>query len=412
MSEVVPLAEAHDESRLRREGHRARERRRATGCRSRRARARRAPFVDAVAAGDERAIEQVVTAARSLRGAARGALVGGRRGRRRRELRRPAPHAAQRAVGRRPDRGGARDLVVGELRLGDHLPPARRPLHPPEHRRRRPVAARSRRRRGDVHAEPDQRGRRAADRGELGARRGRRRGPRDPRHASASTAPARCSSARRASRRSRSAPRPTAARSRRRSRRSASSSSASTTISSRSCSALAERCEEVYGPARDIEWAFADGQLYLLQCRAVTRAGSSPRPTRAAGRERAGRGDRARAVLRQHEPARRRRHRRAVQGASLRRGRDGHQGRRGRRRVLRDRVGRGDGLDRRPAARDADARATTSARSPSSTRARARRRSPRTPSSSATGSPTGSSGRSCRRTARSAGSSCRPSRGS
>jgi phosphoenolpyruvate synthase/pyruvate phosphate dikinase len=37
---------------------------------------------------------------------------------------------------------------------------------------------------------------------------------------------------------------------------------------------LADRCEQVYGPARDIEWAFADGQLYLLQCRAVTRAGS------------------------------------------------------------------------------------------------------------------------------------------
>ena len=38
---------------------------------------------------------------------------------------------------------------------------------------------------------------------------------------------------------------------------------------------LARRCEEVYGPARDIEWAFADGQLYLLQCRAVTRAGGA-----------------------------------------------------------------------------------------------------------------------------------------
>jgi hypothetical protein len=37
---------------------------------------------------------------------------------------------------------------------------------------------------------------------------------------------------------------------------------------------LAGRCEEVYGPARDIEWAFAGGQLYLLQCRAITRAGS------------------------------------------------------------------------------------------------------------------------------------------
>jgi pyruvate,water dikinase len=37
---------------------------------------------------------------------------------------------------------------------------------------------------------------------------------------------------------------------------------------------LAARCEQVYGPARDIEWAFADGELYLLQCRAITRAGS------------------------------------------------------------------------------------------------------------------------------------------
>jgi pyruvate,water dikinase len=37
---------------------------------------------------------------------------------------------------------------------------------------------------------------------------------------------------------------------------------------------LALRCEEVYGPARDIEWAFAGGALYLLQCRAVTRAGT------------------------------------------------------------------------------------------------------------------------------------------
>jgi hypothetical protein len=33
---------------------------------------------------------------------------------------------------------------------------------------------------------------------------------------------------------------------------------------------LALRCEKVYGPRRDIEWAFQDGRLYLLQCRAVT----------------------------------------------------------------------------------------------------------------------------------------------
>ena len=37
---------------------------------------------------------------------------------------------------------------------------------------------------------------------------------------------------------------------------------------------LAGRCEDVYGPGRDIEFAFAGGQVYLLQCRAITRAGS------------------------------------------------------------------------------------------------------------------------------------------
>ena len=33
---------------------------------------------------------------------------------------------------------------------------------------------------------------------------------------------------------------------------------------------LALQCEKVYGPRRDIEWAYQDGLLYLLQCRAVT----------------------------------------------------------------------------------------------------------------------------------------------
>jgi pyruvate,water dikinase len=42
---------------------------------------------------------------------------------------------------------------------------------------------------------------------------------------------------------------------------------------------LAERCEEIYGPDRDIEWAVAGGQLYLLQCRAITRAGSQEAPS-------------------------------------------------------------------------------------------------------------------------------------
>ena len=33
---------------------------------------------------------------------------------------------------------------------------------------------------------------------------------------------------------------------------------------------LALQCEQIYGPRRDIEWAFQDGTLFLLQCRAVT----------------------------------------------------------------------------------------------------------------------------------------------
>jgi pyruvate,water dikinase len=40
---------------------------------------------------------------------------------------------------------------------------------------------------------------------------------------------------------------------------------------------LADACERTYGAGRDIEWAFADGQLYLLQCRAITSSkGSVP----------------------------------------------------------------------------------------------------------------------------------------
>jgi pyruvate, water dikinase len=37
---------------------------------------------------------------------------------------------------------------------------------------------------------------------------------------------------------------------------------------------LAGRCEQVYGMGRDIEWAISGGQLYLLQCRVVTRVGA------------------------------------------------------------------------------------------------------------------------------------------
>jgi pyruvate,water dikinase len=43
---------------------------------------------------------------------------------------------------------------------------------------------------------------------------------------------------------------------------------------------LAIRAEAVYGPARDIEFAFSDGTLYLLQCRAVTtHSASGPPPS-------------------------------------------------------------------------------------------------------------------------------------
>jgi pyruvate, water dikinase len=36
---------------------------------------------------------------------------------------------------------------------------------------------------------------------------------------------------------------------------------------------LAHRCEQVYGPDRDVEWAIAADALYLLQCRAITKTG-------------------------------------------------------------------------------------------------------------------------------------------
>jgi len=48
---------------------------------------------------------------------------------------------------------------------------------------------------------------------------------------------------------------------------------------------LALKCEKVYGPRRDIEWAIQDGTLYLLQCRSVTTGkakgdAASPPPAR------------------------------------------------------------------------------------------------------------------------------------
>jgi pyruvate,water dikinase len=49
---------------------------------------------------------------------------------------------------------------------------------------------------------------------------------------------------------------------------------------------LAARCEDVYGPGRDIEWALAGNQVYLLQCRAVTTGSkSAPAGTTAVAEE-------------------------------------------------------------------------------------------------------------------------------
>jgi hypothetical protein len=44
---------------------------------------------------------------------------------------------------------------------------------------------------------------------------------------------------------------------------------------------LASECERVYGPERDIEWAFAGGPLYLLQCRALTTSAGAAAPAQA-----------------------------------------------------------------------------------------------------------------------------------
>jgi pyruvate,water dikinase len=46
----------------------------------------------------------------------------------------------------------------------------------------------------------------------------------------------------------------------------------------RALSKLAADCERVYGLERDIEWAFAGGRLYLLQCRALTTSAGAAAP--------------------------------------------------------------------------------------------------------------------------------------
>ena len=110
--------------------------------------------------------------------------------------------------------------------------------------------------------------------------------------------------------------------------------------------ALALQCEKVYGPRRDIEWAFQDGTLYLLQCRAVTtgKARSEAPPPGPPPRDPVAALQRV-AALRRHGPETGRANRPPAQGAPLREGRDrDHGGLRGRR-LLPHRLRGGHGLE-------------------------------------------------------------------
>ena len=89
---------------------------------------------------------------------------------------------------------------------------------------------------------------------------------------------------------------------------------------------LALQCEKVYGPRRDIEWAFQDGTLYLLQCRAVTTGKARSRDPEPAPAARPRRLPPARRALRRHGSEAGRADRPPAQGAPLREGRDRHHG--------------------------------------------------------------------------------------
>ena len=188
-------------------------------------------------------------------------------------------------------------------------------------------------------------------------------GPRDPGQLPDRPAPARCSSARPGSRSI--AIRAAAGRRHRRGGRSRPSCVEQLCLDDDQLAELdrlAGSCEEVYGPARDIEWAFAGGQLYLLQCRAVTRAGSDA-AAGAAGSDPA-EVDPARPALRRpDEPTSSRSP--PVQGAPLRRrARPSTKEGAGGAAFYVIESGEATRHGRRRAARDADGRATTSARSP------------------------------------------------
>ena len=128
-------------------------------------------------------------------------------------------------------------------------------------------------------------------------------------------------------------------------------------------SALADDCERVYGEERDIEWAFADGKLYLLQCRAVTRsAGVAPTVAPAAPPV-SGDSLVQRALVLRPGRARSRRYRATLHSAGVRVRRDRHQGGVGRCGVLPHRVGHSNGDRARCVSTDSALQGTTSARS-------------------------------------------------
>ena len=145
------------------------------------------------------------------------------------------------------------------------------------------------------------------------------------------------------------------------------SAHASTTTMLAQLGDLARHCEEVYGTARDIEWAVEDGTLYLLQCRAVTTTSASRPP--AIRRPRSAEHDPVDVLssvplfFADLGPRRGRADRLAVQGAPLRQGRDRDHGGLRRRRVLHHRLRRGERHASAATRSPRSARATTSARS-------------------------------------------------
>ena len=200
-------------------------------------------------------------------------------------------------------------------------------------------------RRRDVHEEPGDRGRRAGDRGELGARRGGRRGPRDP--GPLPRRPlgpgARADAGPQADRRS--AASRAAARSRRRFHPSSSSSSASTTSSSASWPSSPPGASRSTAPAGTSNGRSPTGRSTCCSAARSTRAA----PEMAA---RPGRGAPACAALRRSDQARARQIARLFKERRFAAGETVVQEGSGGRRLLRHRLRRGDGLGGREGAGD------------------------------------------------------------